>query len=241
MYESRTQKPLPRRHFVRRMILHFLGSMTMIASSLFIGMLGYHHYEGLDWSDAFLNASMLLGGMGPVDPPHTEAGKLFAGFYALYAGLVFLVAIGLTAAPAFHRLMHRFHWEEGKRSLLIFFSIGMLGAAAGECRAQTTPQPTPPPGTNAVAFDSRANAYSFLFESDTLYKYSVGSTGDYLHTGGTLTAIQARSRGSDYFLPSFAGGIYLKLGTREIFPWTPGVTYKRLAPLPGIRSRPGGG
>jgi hypothetical protein len=75
-------------------------------------MLGYHVLVGLPWMDAFLNASMLLGGMGPVDAPHTPAGKLFAGGYALYAGLVFLVIVGVVLAPVVHRVMHRFHLDE---------------------------------------------------------------------------------------------------------------------------------
>jgi hypothetical protein len=114
MYEPRHHKPIPRPHFVRRMILHFIGSLALIGGSLFAGMIGYHYYEQLPWRDAFLNAAMLLGGMGPVDAPRTEGGKLFAGFYALYAGLVFLIAAGLLFAPALHRMLHVFHWEQGK-------------------------------------------------------------------------------------------------------------------------------
>ncbi|HPU54569.1 MAG TPA: hypothetical protein PK359_23635, partial [Burkholderiaceae bacterium] len=69
-------------------------------------------FEGLRWRDAFLNAAMLLGGMGPVDAPRTDGGKVFAGLYALYAGLVFLVAVSLVLTPILHRLMHRFHWGQ---------------------------------------------------------------------------------------------------------------------------------
>lgn len=116
MYERLHQKPIPRRHFVRRLILHFLGSMALIIFSLFIGMLGYEYYEKLLWRDAFLNATMLLGGMGPVNSPKTDGGKLFAGLYALYAGLVFLIAAGLIVAPAIHRMLHKFHWEDKKNS-----------------------------------------------------------------------------------------------------------------------------
>jgi hypothetical protein len=115
MYESRDTKPIPRRHFVRRLTVHFLGSLALVVGSLFLGMIGYHYYETLPWRDAFLNSAMLLGGMGPVDAPRTDGGKLFAGFYALYAGLVFLVAAGLIFAPAFHRMLHLFHWADGKR------------------------------------------------------------------------------------------------------------------------------
>jgi hypothetical protein len=84
----------------------------LAASSLFLGMLGYHTLVKLPWMDAFLNASMLLGGMGPVDPPRTSTGKLFAGLYALFAGLVFLIGMGIVLAPVIHRILHRFHWEE---------------------------------------------------------------------------------------------------------------------------------
>jgi hypothetical protein len=75
-------------------------------------MAGYEWYEQLSWRDAFLNAAMLLGGMGPVNAPATPGGKLFAGLYALYAGLVFLIVAGLLLAPVVHRILHRFHWEE---------------------------------------------------------------------------------------------------------------------------------
>jgi hypothetical protein len=77
-------------------------------------MAGYRHYERLPWLDAFLNAAMLLGGMGPVEDPQTAGGKLFAGLYALYAGLVFLVATAIILAPVVHRLLHKFHWEATK-------------------------------------------------------------------------------------------------------------------------------
>jgi len=79
--------------------------------SLLLGMAGYAWFEGLAWRDAFLNAAMLLGGMGPVESPHTNGGKLFAGAFALYAGIVFLVVAGLILAPFVHRLLHRFHWD----------------------------------------------------------------------------------------------------------------------------------
>jgi hypothetical protein len=74
-------------------------------------MSGYVYFEGLSWTDAFLNAAMLLGGMGPVNNPVTEGGKLFAGTYALFAGVVFLIVAGIMAGPVVHRVLHRFHWE----------------------------------------------------------------------------------------------------------------------------------
>jgi len=116
MYEPHYQEPIPRRHFVRRLIMHFIGSLALVFVSLFLGMLGYHYYETLPWRDAFLNAAMLLGGMGPVESPRTDGGKLFAGLYALYAGLVFLIAAGLIVAPALHRMLHLFHWKERSKN-----------------------------------------------------------------------------------------------------------------------------
>ncbi len=74
-------------------------------------MLGYRTFERLPWSDAFLNAAMLMGGMGPVDLLHTEAGKIFAGIYALYCGMVLIIAVGIFAAPLVHRFLHHFHLE----------------------------------------------------------------------------------------------------------------------------------
>lgn len=88
-----------------------LAAIALLLCSLIIGMAGYEHYEQLGWRDAFMNAAMLLGGMGPVESPRTDGGKLFAGVYALYAGLVFLVATGIVLAPGVHRLLHKFHWE----------------------------------------------------------------------------------------------------------------------------------
>jgi hypothetical protein len=93
------------------MLGHASAAAGIATGSLFLGMLGYHVLVRLPWVDAFLNASMLLGGMGPVDAPRTSAGKLFAGIYALYAGLVFLVVVGIILAPLVHRILHRFHWQ----------------------------------------------------------------------------------------------------------------------------------
>ena len=111
MYEPRTDPPIATHHFVRRLINHAGLVAALILGSLFIGMCGYAYFEHLSWLDAFLNAAMLLGGMGPVDLPHSEGGKLFAGLYALYAGLVVLAVAGLTLAPFVHRLLHKFHWD----------------------------------------------------------------------------------------------------------------------------------
>jgi hypothetical protein len=115
MYEHRLKPPIPRRAFLLRMARHGGIAAATLTVSLFIGMIGYHGFEKLPWLDGFLNSAMLLGGMGPVDPLKTEAGKLFAGFYALYAGLVFITVASLLGAPLLHRLLHRFHWEEQEK------------------------------------------------------------------------------------------------------------------------------
>ena len=115
-YERRGEQPLPRHHFIGRLAAHLSISLVLCAVSLLLGMAGYHHYEHLNWTDAFLNASMLLGGMGPVNSPQSEAGKIFAGIYALYSGMVFLIAFSFILAPVFHRVLHRFHFEEENAS-----------------------------------------------------------------------------------------------------------------------------
>ncbi len=95
-----------------RLGAHGAFAALLLAASLWLGIAGYEHYEHLAWRDAFLNAAMLLGGMGPVNNPLTPAGKLFAGCYALYAGLIFLIAAGIILAPIVHRMLHLFHCDE---------------------------------------------------------------------------------------------------------------------------------
>lgn len=112
MYESHHRRPLSQAEFIARLLSHFAGSIALVTGSLLAGIGGYMYFENLGWRDAFLNAAMLLGGMGPVDPPKTDGGKLFAGFYALYAGLIFLIAAGIVFAPVFHRVLHKFHWRD---------------------------------------------------------------------------------------------------------------------------------
>ena len=111
MYESHKHPPLPRVYFYRRLALHVAAAIGLLLLSLLIGMTGYGYFEALAWRDAFLNSAMLLGGMGPVNAPRTDGGKVFAGLYALYAGLVFIVVAGLVFAPVLHRLLHKFHWD----------------------------------------------------------------------------------------------------------------------------------
>jgi hypothetical protein len=111
-YERRGQRPASVGHFARRLFFHGVIVFALGGISLFIGMTGYVRFEGLSWLDAFLNASMLLGGMGPIHEPVTPAGKLFAGLYALYCGLVVIAAAGFLIAPVIHRVMHSLHWDE---------------------------------------------------------------------------------------------------------------------------------
>ena len=113
MYEKRQDALAPPPVFARRVVRHAATATTLVALSLGIGMAGYHGFEGLPWIDAFLNSAMLIGGMGTVDRLQTGAGKLFAGGYALYCGLVVIVAAGLLLAPFVHRLLHRFHLGSG--------------------------------------------------------------------------------------------------------------------------------
>ena len=109
MYETRQHPPLTRARFLRRLALHVAGAGVLLMGSIVLGMIGYASFENLAWRDAFLNSAMLLGGMGPVDAPKTDGGKVFAGLYALYAGLVFIVVAGIVSAPVLHRVLHRFH------------------------------------------------------------------------------------------------------------------------------------
>ena len=111
MFEQNHQPLLSRPLFIRRVRRFSLFALLLVAGSWGIGILGYHVLENLSWIDSILNAAMILGGMGPVNPLQTDAGKLFASFYALFSGMVFLVAVGLFIAPLFHRWMHRFHLE----------------------------------------------------------------------------------------------------------------------------------
>ena len=115
MYEHHTKPLLPRRVFYRRLARNAVLGLAVIAVSLGIGMLGYHGLEKMPWLDAFLNASMILAGMGPVGNLQSDAGKFFAGCYALYCGLALVAIVGIIFAPVIHRFLHKFHLEdEGK-------------------------------------------------------------------------------------------------------------------------------
>jgi len=116
MYEHRSEQLLPLTLFLRRLLRHGLIGVAVIACSLAIGILGYRLSAKLSWLDSLLNASMILGGMGPVNPLTTAAAKLFASFYALFAGIAFLATVGIFIAPVAHRILHRLHLEKGHSS-----------------------------------------------------------------------------------------------------------------------------
>lgn len=116
IYEHYRQPLIPRAAFFLRVLLHVAIAVAIVIVSLAIGIAGYHVFEGLSWIDSTVNASMILGGMGPVNQLYTNAGKLFASFYALFSGIVFLVAVAVMLAPVVHRLLHRFHVEFDSQS-----------------------------------------------------------------------------------------------------------------------------
>jgi|SRR3954471_23750900 hypothetical protein len=115
MYEHHTARLLPWPAFLRRAYRHLLVGVLVLTCVVAIGTIGYHVLDAdLTWVDAFLNASMILSGMGPVDKLTTDPAKLFAALYALFSGLVFIGVMGVITAPWLHRMLHRFHMESGK-------------------------------------------------------------------------------------------------------------------------------
>ena len=112
MFESRTAPLAPRHVFLWRALKFFGLASVVIGVALAIGVLGYHLIAGFDWIDSLLNASMILGGMGPVGQLPSDEAKIFASFYALFSGLVFISVIGIVLAPAAHRALHLFHLDE---------------------------------------------------------------------------------------------------------------------------------
>jgi hypothetical protein len=114
MYEPRSHPLLSRAKFIRRVGYHALIALLFVAVALGVGVLGYHWLGHLKWIDSLLNASMILGGMGPVDPLQSNAAKVFASCYALFSGLAFIGIAGVMLAPFAHRLLHRFHLEVTK-------------------------------------------------------------------------------------------------------------------------------
>jgi hypothetical protein len=111
-FERKTMDLLPFREFVLRLVRFFMFSLLLILFSLGLGTYGYHHFGEIPWIDSFYNASLILTGMGPVNEMHTVAAKLFASFYALFSGIVFLSTVAVIFAPIAHRLMHLFHLQE---------------------------------------------------------------------------------------------------------------------------------
>lgn len=123
MYENKNQKLISQSSFRRRVLRNILLFLILLIVSLFIGMLGYHNLGELNWVDSFLEACMILGGMGPVSPPKNDAVKIFAGCYAIFCGVLFLSGITFLISPFWHRELHKFHLadeedeeEENKKS-----------------------------------------------------------------------------------------------------------------------------
>ena len=112
MYEHKRHHLLPWPRFIRRASRHLLIGVAIVAIADGVGTVGYRTTAGLGWLDSFLNASMILSGMGPVDHMTTTAGKLFASLYALFSGIVFISVAGVVAAPWVHRLFHWVHLED---------------------------------------------------------------------------------------------------------------------------------
>jgi hypothetical protein len=116
MYEHHATPLLPWPAFRARLARAMIVGLALIAVSLAIGMLGYRYIAGQEWPDAFLNAAMILSGMGPVGDLRTTAAKIFAGIYALYSGLTFISIVGIVIAPIAHRFLHKFHLDKEKSS-----------------------------------------------------------------------------------------------------------------------------
>ena len=112
MYERKKSPLASRRSFAMRMARHILASIGLSLITLAIGMLGYHLLEEMSWVDAFVNAAMIVTGMGPTTPLHTDAGKIFAGVYAIFAFVVYVGNMGIILAPVTHRILHSFHLDE---------------------------------------------------------------------------------------------------------------------------------
>jgi hypothetical protein len=112
MFDQKHLKLAPRSVFVRRIIKSLGLASGLIAVTLFIGIAGYHWIAGFDWVDSLLEASMILGGMGPVNPLRSQGAKIFASFYALFSGLIFIAVMGIVVAPILHRMLHKIHIDE---------------------------------------------------------------------------------------------------------------------------------
>lgn len=115
MYEHHTKPLLPRKVYYQRLARNAGLGAGVIAGALAMGMIGYHSLEKMSWVDAFVNASMILSGMGPVSTLQTNAGKIFAGCYALFSGIAMITIMGIIFAPVVHRFLHKFHLEDEGR------------------------------------------------------------------------------------------------------------------------------
>lgn len=114
MFEKRQQRILPTHLFIRRVARNTAISLVVMLFCLLVGMWGYHHFEKMPWIDAYVNAAMILSGMGPVTELKSDGGKIFAGSYALFSGIIFLVIMAIIIAPVAHRFFHQFHIDEAK-------------------------------------------------------------------------------------------------------------------------------
>jgi hypothetical protein len=112
MFEHHRKHLLPRKEFYRRVAHHAALGIVVIIVSLGLGMAGYHTFEKLPWIDAFVNAAMILSGMGPVATLQTDGGKIFAGCYAIFSGIALISILGIIFAPVVHRFLHKFHLED---------------------------------------------------------------------------------------------------------------------------------
>ena len=113
-FEHRSQRVISRHRFAARMVMAAALWLVLTVVGLTVGMLGYAHFEGMSAVDAYVNAAMILSGMGPLGELKTAGGKIFAGTYAIFSGLIIVIATGFVLAPVFHRVLHHFHVEQGK-------------------------------------------------------------------------------------------------------------------------------
>jgi len=112
MYERRHDQLAPRSVFIKRIIASLVVALGIIVVALLIGIAGYHYIAGFNWIDSLLEASMILGGMGPIRELPTDTAKVFASIYALFSGIIFMGVMGIILAPLVHRIMHKFHVDE---------------------------------------------------------------------------------------------------------------------------------
>jgi len=112
MFERKQEKLAPVSVFVRRIAFSLITAGVLVLFALFIGIAGYHWIAGLEWVDALLDASMILGGMGPVNQLTSKSAKVFASGYALFSGLIFIAVMGIVFSPIVHRMLHKFHIDD---------------------------------------------------------------------------------------------------------------------------------